>query len=168
MIDENFEIFRRQLAALIEGVETFEVQIDQGADKIHAMTAPGVLFVVAPDERIIGQRLTGGGGAFGTPMPKPLMHRAVSFEVHIWGETRSQVDALIAHVANAIHGTAWGSYELKGGTWMGEDGSVNNYGSYYILRGELIVPVVRPAQSVVIGTEEAPLSFPIAGELVDA
>lgn len=163
MIDENFQAFRQRLADLVKGVEDYDLKIDQGADKIPAMTAPGVLFVVSPEERMVGQRLMAGGGAYGGP--KALMCRAASFEVHIWGETRTQTEELISHVANAIHVAGWGSYELKGGMWEGEDGSVNNRGAYYVLHGEMIIPITRPAQSMVIGTEEAPLQFPTTAEL---
>jgi hypothetical protein len=152
VIETNFSAFRRRFSELILN-DGIEVDHDQGSDKVAKGTPPPrVLFVLLPNEKIEnGMRGFGAVGTFGKPMPPPMAIRVVSFDVHIWGRDRDEAELLIGRVANAVQDVASGSVQFRGGTWFGEDGMVNDLGSYYVLHVEMWIPITRTEQSVKVG-----------------
>lgn len=105
--------------------------------------------------------------SFGPPRgqgrnPRPLWTCTTSVDVHFWGSTWEQVEALRTLEVSAIHQVAWGSYMLKRGTRIGHKELLTR-GSAYVLEVEFNVPVAFNTNAVALiedATHYGTMEFP--------
>ncbi len=154
-IEQNFVTFKDNVLSLVDGVAGLEnLTVNIGADKLaKGDPPPRIIWYLDPNEKITGTKGFGAAGAFGVQNPEMLATRVVNFDVEIWGKDREQVEALINHVVYGLHRAAWGSYDVRGGSWKGEDQSVAMLGNMYVLHAEMWIPITRPTSNTVINVQ---------------
>jgi hypothetical protein len=140
-----------------------------GGKHIGVMGVPPRVVWVPTEDKFAAARQHG-------PSPRSIKTRVAGVVVHIWAKGASPdqdlaaAEQLVNDVLWATHQEAYGSYEVVGGTWLGQDGEeLTQLGRAYLLELQFQVPITAPApttQTIETTDVQGGMTFP-SGDVAD-